>query len=98
MLLFVTLVSELRLTINDLLDCCSHCKCLSRSGKKLPCIFIVSLPRTQLEYDSIWVIVDQLTKEAHFYTCQDHLVWAATSRVVYVEDSLSAWSAKEDCV
>jgi hypothetical protein len=28
--------------------------------------FIVGLPRTQVGYDSIWVIVDQLTKVAHF--------------------------------
>jgi hypothetical protein len=28
--------------------------------------FIVRLPRTQLGYDSIWVIVDHLTKVAHF--------------------------------
>jgi hypothetical protein len=28
--------------------------------------FIVGLPRTQAEYDSIWVIVDHLTKVAHF--------------------------------
>jgi hypothetical protein len=28
--------------------------------------FIVGLPRTQSGYDSIWVIVDQLTKIAHF--------------------------------
>jgi hypothetical protein len=28
--------------------------------------FIVGLPRTQSGYDSIWVIVDQLTKLAHF--------------------------------
>jgi hypothetical protein len=28
--------------------------------------FIVGLPRTQAGYDSIWVIVDQLTKVAHF--------------------------------
>jgi hypothetical protein len=34
----VTLVGESRLNINDLLDCCSHCKCLSGSGKRLPCI------------------------------------------------------------
>jgi hypothetical protein len=32
------------------------------------------------------------------YTYEDHLHRAATSRVVYVEDSLSSWSAKEDCV
>jgi hypothetical protein len=58
MLLFATLVSKSRLNINDLLDCCSHCKCLSGSGKKLP--------RTQSGYDSIWVIVDRLTKVAQF--------------------------------
>jgi hypothetical protein len=28
--------------------------------------FIVRLPYTQAEYDSIWVIVDRLTKVAHF--------------------------------
>jgi transposase InsO family protein len=28
--------------------------------------FIVRLPRTQSGYDSIWVIVDRLTKVAHF--------------------------------
>jgi hypothetical protein len=32
------------------------------------------------------------------YTRQDHLLWTATSKVVYVDDSLFAWSAKEDCV
>jgi hypothetical protein len=28
--------------------------------------FIVGLPRTRAGYDSIWVVVDQLTKVAHF--------------------------------
>jgi hypothetical protein len=28
--------------------------------------FIVGLPRTQLDYDSIWVIMDRLTKVAYF--------------------------------
>jgi hypothetical protein len=28
--------------------------------------FIVGLPRTKVGYDSIWVIVDRLTKVAHF--------------------------------
>jgi hypothetical protein len=37
-LLFATLVSESRLNINNLLDCCSRCEYLSGSGKKLPWI------------------------------------------------------------
>ena len=28
--------------------------------------FVVGLPRTQKQHDSIWVIVDKLTKSAHF--------------------------------
>jgi hypothetical protein len=28
--------------------------------------FIVGLPHTQVRYDSIWVIMDRLTKVAHF--------------------------------
>ena len=28
--------------------------------------FITSLPKTRLGYDSVWVIVDRLTKTAHF--------------------------------
>ena len=28
--------------------------------------FVVGLPRTQVSYDAIWVIVDRLTKSTHF--------------------------------
>jgi hypothetical protein len=28
--------------------------------------FLVGLPRTRAGYDSIWVVVDHLTKSAHF--------------------------------
>ena len=28
--------------------------------------FVTSLPRTQMQHDAIWVIVDRLTKSAHF--------------------------------
>jgi hypothetical protein len=39
-----------------------------------------------------------INKGGSLYTCQDHLLRATTSRVVYVEGSLSTWSAKQDCV
>jgi hypothetical protein len=36
--------------------------------------FIVGLPRTAKGFDSIWVIVDRLTKIAHFLPVKtDHL-------------------------
>ena len=28
--------------------------------------FVVGFPQTQKQYDSIWVVVDRLTKSAHF--------------------------------
>ena len=28
--------------------------------------FVVGLPRTQINHDAIWVIVDKLTKSTHF--------------------------------
>jgi hypothetical protein len=34
--------------------------------KEIAMDFIMGLPRTQSGYDSIWVIVDRLTKVAHF--------------------------------
>jgi hypothetical protein len=97
MLLFVTLVSELRLNINDLLDCCRRCKCLSGSGKKLHG-FYHGIAENSVR---IWIYLGNCGSNdqgGSLYTCQDHLLWTTTSRVVYVKDSLSTWTAKEDCV
>jgi hypothetical protein len=57
MLLFVTLASESKLSIRDLLGCYNHCNGLSGSGR-IAMDFIMSLLRTQSSYDSIWVIVN----------------------------------------
>ena len=51
--------------------------------------FIVGLPRTQRGYDSIWVIVDRLTKVALFLLV----------KTTYTgKNSMSAWCSKEDRV
>jgi hypothetical protein len=38
--------------------------------------FIVGLPRTPAGYDSIWVIVDRLTKVAHFISVRTNYIEA----------------------
>nr|GFB19768.1 putative reverse transcriptase domain-containing protein [Tanacetum cinerariifolium] len=41
-------------------------KCLTCAKERINMDFIVGLPRTSSGYDSIWIIVDRLTKSAHF--------------------------------
>nr|GEZ32940.1 hypothetical protein [Tanacetum cinerariifolium] len=41
-------------------------KCLTCAKEKITMDFVSGLPRTPIVYDSIWVIVDCLTKSAHF--------------------------------
>ncbi|GKC20278.1 putative reverse transcriptase domain-containing protein [Tanacetum coccineum] len=37
--------------------------------------FVTKLPRTSSGHDTIWVIVDRLTKSAHFYLCVRIIRW-----------------------
>jgi hypothetical protein len=50
--------------------------------------FIVGLPRTQARYDSIWVIVDHLTKVAHFIPV----------KTTYSGAKLAELTCQESCV
>ena len=50
--------------------------------------FIVGLPRTQKGYDSIWVIIDRLTKFAHFLPIKTHYT-AATYAKLYISRIVS---------
>jgi hypothetical protein len=57
--------------------------------KEITMDFIVGLPRTQSGYDSIWVIVDRLTKVAHFIPVKTiysglQLAELYMSRIVYL--------------
>ncbi|WVZ84183.1 LOW QUALITY PROTEIN: hypothetical protein U9M48_031239, partial [Paspalum notatum var. saurae] len=50
--------------------------------------FIVGLPRTQKGYDSIWVIIDRLTKSAHFLNVKTHYT-ATTYSELYISRIVS---------
>ena len=54
--------------------------------------FITGLPKTQQGNDAIWVIVDTLTKVAHFYPDQNHISSGSTCTAVCIQNSQSAWS------
>jgi hypothetical protein len=56
--------------------------------------FIVGLPCTRAGYDSIWVVVDRLTKD----TSQDHLQQCSVHRIIHVSDCVLAWHSKEDSI
>jgi hypothetical protein len=58
--------------------------------------FIVGLPRTPAGYDSIWVIVDRLTKVAHFISVKTIYKGFSASRVIYGSDYVSTWCTEED--
>ena len=48
--------------------------------------FIVGLPRTQKGYNSIWVIVDRLTKMAHFLPVKDYYPAKAYAKLYLSSD------------
>jgi hypothetical protein len=59
--------------------------------------FIVGLPPTQVGYDSIWVIVDWLTKVAHFIPVKTTYSGAKLTEL-YVLNSMPTWGTEKDCV
>jgi hypothetical protein len=65
--------------------------------KEIAMDFIMGLSRTQSGYDYLGNC-GSTDQDGSLYTYQDHLLQAATSRAVYVKDSLSSLSDKEDCV
>ena len=59
--------------------------------------FISGLPRTKSGYDSIWVVVDRLTKVAHFIPVKT----TYTSQVgqdIHDQDRMFEWSSKYHCI
>jgi hypothetical protein len=59
--------------------------------------FIIGLPCTQAGYESIWDIVDRLTKIAHFIPVKTTYSGAKLAKL-YVPNSMPTWGTKKDCV
>jgi hypothetical protein len=59
--------------------------------------FITGLPRTQKGNDSIWVIVDRLTKVAHFIPVKTTYTVSRLSEL-YVENILKLYGAPRSIV
>ena len=55
--------------------------------------FMTHLPRTLRRHDAVWVIVDWLTKSAHFSISVNDLHSGGILLVVYLRDCPTTWSA-----
>ena len=62
---------------------------------KLGMDFITGLPRTKSGYDSIWVVVDRLTKSGSLYPSENHLYKCKVGQDIYDQDRMSAWSSED---
>jgi hypothetical protein len=59
--------------------------------------FIVGLPKTQSSYDSIWVIVDHLSKVAHFILVKTTYKSLKLAEL-YIARIVSTWSTQKDSI
>ncbi|GJV48760.1 putative reverse transcriptase domain-containing protein [Tanacetum coccineum] len=59
-------------SIKNLLVCWSNQRFWNGNGMKITMDFITKLPKTTNGYDTIWVIVDRLTKSAHFLPMREN--------------------------
>ncbi|GJX11181.1 putative reverse transcriptase domain-containing protein, partial [Tanacetum coccineum] len=65
--------------------------------------FVTKLPQTSSGHDTIWVIVDRLTKSAHFYLCLriirwiDWLVQETTKKISQIKDRLKVVRDHQKC-
>jgi hypothetical protein len=86
MLPFVIPVRESKLSINDLLDCCSHCKFLSGSGKNCHG-FYHGFAKNSVGIQFHLGDRGSTDQGSSIYTYEDNLLRTIIGIIVYVEDS-----------
>jgi hypothetical protein len=77
---------------------CSIAATIVSVGVKVAMDFIVGLPRAQSGYDSIWMIVDQLTKVAHFIPVKTTYSGPQLAELYMLRIVCLQWSAEVGCV
>ena len=55
--------------------------------------FVVGLPKTMGKYDSIWMIVDRLTKSAHFIPVKVTYNVEKLAKTLHLGSCLIAWGS-----
>jgi len=60
--------------------------------------FITHLPKSVRGHDSIWVIVDRLTKCAHFLPINQKMSMKKFGRIVCEGDHQITWKATKYCI
>jgi hypothetical protein len=65
--------------------------------KEISMDFIVGLPKTQSGYDSIWVIVDRMSKVVHFIPVKTTYKGSKLAEL-YIARIVSTRSAQEDSI
>ena len=52
--------------------------------------FVIGLPRTQVGYDVIWVIVDRLTKSTHFLAIRNNFTLNRLAKL-YIDEMVKLY-------
>ena len=58
--------------------------------------FVFKIPPTVQRHDGIWVVVDRLTKSAHFLPIREKFFSSEASGALYESYSEFAWGASVD--
>ena len=91
-------VKELRQSIRDLVDLLQPLEIPEWKWEHLAMDFVVGLPRTKANHDAIWVIIDRLTKSAHFLPINEKIFIGQASSSLPERDSSTTWSSSIDCI